>query len=559
MAESRALEPRLLAALSRILAGLPDAGPTLSSLLGFCARELEPLVPRIHASFAFAQGDPRTLVMRTVPEDPVVPIREGTPILSSSSPIIARLEAHEPTLVRLQDEAVGDAMVALATAGFRTLLLVPLLADGQLLGTWNLASRNDDAFGPAEVDLLKHLGDVVSLAASRAHLQTRVQQQTEQLVQSEKLAAVGRLVAGVAHELGGPLQAIISLAEVLSRNPDRDDRLEAANRILRSSLRCRGMVQDLLTYARKQPHRLDPVQISSAVMDALELDRFSDVGEVQVHLDGPDDLPAVMADPQRLTQVFLNLITNARHATVQDGQPGLVRVRLAQVPATASRLELPPDATVVQVGVEDQGPGVPEEMRESIFEPFVTTKPEGSGTGLGLSVSKSLVMDMGGVLYLDTSFAPGARFVVELPTTSEPVRAREDDEASPASSSAGYRILLVDDDREILETYEVILSLDDHQVTSCDRGKKALEVLESDTFDAILCDVRLPDLRGPEFLESLRVMRPEMAERVIFATGDVVNDQTRAFLASVPNPALIKPFQVEDLQRAIARVTSTGR
>jgi signal transduction histidine kinase/ActR/RegA family two-component response regulator len=551
MAEFRALEPKLLAALSRILGGLPDAGPTLSGLLAFCARELESLVPSVHSSFAFAQDDPRALVTRTLPDDPVVPLVEGVVLVPASSPIISRLEAHEPTLVDLQEEAIGDAMGTLATSGFCTLLLVPLLADGQLLGTWNLASRRHDAFGSAEIDLLRHLGDVVSLAASRAHLQALVQQQTEQLVESEKLAAVGRLVAGVAHELGGPLQAVISLAEVLARNPERDDRLESANRILRSALRCRGMVHDLLTYARKQPHRLEPVQVSDAVMDALELDRFSDVGEIQVHLAKPDDLPAVMADAQRLTQVFLNLITNARHATPQDGRPGLVRVQLEQVPSSATKLELPQDTTVVQVSVEDQGPGVPEELRETIFEPFVTTKPQGSGTGLGLSVSKSIVMDMGGALYLDTAFSGGARFVVELPATNRPVSSVE---ARPISTAGGLRILLIDDDREVLETYEVILSLDDHEVTSCDRGRKALEILESDTFHAILCDVRLPDLRGPELLEELRVRSPELADRVIFATGDVVNDATRAFLASVPNPSLIKPFQVEDLQRAIARV-----
>ena len=553
MAESPPLEPRLLAALKRILDGLPDAGPTLSSLLRFCAQELEPLVPSVHSSFAFAQGDPRELVIRTVPEDPVVPLREGMVLAHHSSSILTQLEAHEPILIDVQQGAMGEATATLAKAGFRSLLLVPLLADGQLLGSWNLASRNDDVFGGPEVKLLEHLGDLVSLAASRAHLHACVQQQTEQLVESEKLAAVGRLVAGVAHELGGPLQAVISLAELLARDPERDDRLEAANRILRSALRCRGMVHDLLTYARKQPHQHDPVQVTDAIMDALELDRFSDVGEVQVHLEGPSDLPAVMADAQRLTQVFLNLITNARHATAQDGKPGLVRVRLAQVSATASKIDPQPETAVVRISVEDQGPGVPVELRESIFEPFVTTKPQGSGTGLGLSVSKSILMDLGGALYLDTSFTPGARFVVELPVTDQAVPPAE---GYQLPTSEGLRILLIDDDREILETYEVILSLDNHQVTSCDRGKKALEVLESDSFDAILCDVRLPDLRGTEFLEILSVRNPELAARVIFATGDVVNDSTRAFLASVSNPALIKPFQVEDLQRAIARVAA---
>lgn len=559
MSGSNALEPRLLAALSRILTGLPAAGPTLSGLLEFCARELEPLVPRLYATFAFAQGAGRELVLRAVPADPTVPLEAGTPLLAPEGDVLERLMAKEPVIVRLQEDADAGAMTTLARAGFRTLLIVPLITEGgDLLGSWNLASRNDDAFSATELDILQHLGEVVALAASRAHLRLRLQQQTEQLIESEKLAAVGRLVAGVAHELGGPLQAVISLAEVLNRDPDRPDRIESANRILRSALRCRGMVQDLLTYARKQPHQLVPVQVSDSVMDALELDRFSDVGEVQIHFDGDDDVPAVLADHQRLTQVFLNLVTNARHATAHDGRPGLVRVRVKQLPADRSRLDLPLDATVVQVAVEDQGSGVPEELRESIFEPFVTTKPEGAGTGLGLSVSRSLIMDMGGSLYLDTDHVGGARFVVELPATDQPAGERR---ATPASrpSVGGHRILLIDDDREILETYEVILSLDDHFVFSCDRGRKALDLLREEEFDAILCDIRLPDIRGPEFLERLREFAPDQADRVIFATGDVVNDQTRAFLASTSNPSLIKPFQVEDLERAIHEIVGRSR
>ena len=551
------LEPRLLGALSRILLGLPDAGPTLTDLLEFCARELEPLVPQLNTTFAFAHGSPPSLVVRAAPRDSDTSSLRGEVLVPSDSTIMPALSAHETQVVPLSRSGQGATMASLAAAGFQTLLMVPLLDGGELLGSWNLASKNPDAFGDAEIALLARIGDVVALAATRAHLHGQVARQTEQLVESEKLAVVGRLIAGVAHELGGPLQAIISLAEVLSRAPDRDDRAEAANRIIRSALRCRGMVKDLLTYARKHPHSVEPVQVSDAIMDALELDRFSDVGEVQVHVEGTDDVPPVLADNQRLTQVFLNLITNARHATAQDGRPGLVRIRVSAIDAGASQIDLSPDSQVVRVAVEDDGPGVSQQVAETMFEPFVTTKPVGSGTGLGLSVSRSLIMDMGGALYLDGSFSPGARFVVELPSTSSLPTPISDEEG--VRESRGLRILLLDDDREILETYEAILALDDHQVTSCDRGKKALAILETEDFDVILCDVRLPDIRGTEFLQRLRAQNPECVERVIFATGDVVNDETRAFLASVPNQALIKPFLAEDLQRAISRIPPTTR
>src|SRR5262249_49096047 len=143
--------------------------------------------------------------------------------------------------------------------------------------------------------------------------------------------------------------------------------------------------------------------------------------EVQVHIDETPKLPGVRGDPHRLTQVLLNLITNARQATAASGHPGLVRVRIETIPAAASRLRATASGRVVQLAVTDQGPGVPAELEDRIFDAFVTSKAEGEGTGLGLSISRGIVEDMGGCLYLDAAHAPGARFVVELPALGDDV------------------------------------------------------------------------------------------------------------------------------------------
>ncbi len=375
------------------------------------------------------------------------------------------------------------------------------------------------------------------------------ERRADPLGDTERLEVLGRRMAAVAHELGGPLQAIISLAELLSRDPAREDRVEAANRIFRSALRCRGLVQDLLGWARKRPIRLQRVDVHAALLDALELDRYSDVGEIQVRLDEASDLPAVLADSSRLTQVLLNLLTNARQAMAHGHGAGIIRIGLRQKPGRESRLRM--RTPVVEVTVEDDGPGIASDQSERIFEPFVTTKPQGSG--LGLSIARELIHEAGGQLWLESHAPRGAKFVIELPA------AAADPEPPPTGAATGARVLVVDDDHEILATYEALLSLDDHRVQGVDRADKALALLATEVFDVILCDLLLPDQSGEDFYAGVRARYPDVASRIVFATGDVAGDASRRFLDTVPNPVLVKPFQADDLSRAIREVMSKNQ
>ncbi|HYC79052.1 MAG TPA: response regulator, partial [Planctomycetota bacterium] len=191
-------------------------------------------------------------------------------------------------------------------------------------------------------------------------------------------------------------------------------------------------------------------------------------------------------------------------------------------------------------------------LRERIFDAFVTTKAEGRGTGLGLYVARSMIEDSGGVLYLDERHSPGARFVIELPAASPAPAAAPG--APPPRPAEGRRVLIVDDDRDVLETYQVVLALDRHEVVACDRARAALEACRTSDFDAVVCDVRLPDLGGRAFLEALAAFKPHLAARVIFATGDVTAAETQELLSSTPQPSLVKPFRIEELEAAIRAV-----
>ncbi len=353
-----------------------------------------------------------------------------------------------------------------------------------------------------------------------------------ELNHADKLAQLGRTVASVAHELNGPLQAIISEAETLAASAHDQNFDGSLQRILRSGLRCRGIVQDLLACGTPRPATLRAVSVSNAIMEAMDLDRWSDVGDVQVELANAEALPPVLADEARLIQVFTNLISNARQASGAAGTREPVRIHLARV------------GTQLEIRVTDRGRGVDPVVRPRLFEPFVTDQEDGHG--LGLWLSRRMVEECGGNLRHDASWSPGAAFVVSLPVAE--AQAPEHHEVVAA------RVLVIDDDRELLDTYEALLRLDGHVVTTTDRASAALEQLAHGHFDVVLCDLRLPDMTGAAFFAEVQRRWPAVAPRIVFATGDVGRAESVAFLASVRNTVLVKPFRAEDLAQAIERV-----
>jgi two-component system, NtrC family, sensor kinase len=257
------------------------------------------------------------------------------------------------------------------------------------------------------------------LVAEEREMRTKVDELTEatrklkdaqsQLVRSERMASVGRLAAGIAHEIGNPIAAILGFEElILAGDLPRETERDFLQRMKRETERINGVVRDLLDFARPEQGGVDsaspPADVGEVAESVAALARpqktFRDVA---IEIDVADDVPDVALSASRLTQVLLNLVLNAG-AVVADGKDG------ARVTVRAKRT-----GDRVRIEVEDTGPGVPADLRERIFEPFVTTKDVGEGTGLGLSVCRGLVEAAGGSIGVDASYASGARFVVELP------------------------------------------------------------------------------------------------------------------------------------------------
>jgi len=356
----------------------------------------------------------------------------------------------------------------------------------------------------------------------------------EQLIQSEKMSAIGQLVSGVAHELNNPLAGISAFAQLLlteKRFPP--DQRTAAEMIYAEARRASRIVQNLLTFARQHKPERTAASTNQVLDDTLELRGYElRVRGIEVVRDYDEALPETMADAHQLQQVFLNLITNAEQAMEKrqrDAQRLTVRTRRA--------------GAVIRIEIEDTGPGIPPNLIERIFNPFFTTKPTGSGTGLGLSISLGIVREHEGRIWAENAPTGGARFVVELPI----VMARGSDEFGRVALSSPVgdqlRMLIVDDEASVRVALQRYFASRGHEVETTASGKDAIARLRDGTFDAVIVDMRMPDLSGEQLYEELRLKDPGHAGRVIFTTGQLVDEQVRSFLASTGRPYIPKPFE----------------
>src|SRR5712691_2116291 len=356
----------------------------------------------------------------------------------------------------------------------------------------------------------------------------------EQLIQSEKMSAIGQLVSGVAHELNNPLAGISAFAQLLlteKRFPP--DQRTAAEMIYAEARRASRIVQNLLTFARQHKPERTPTSVNQVLDDTLELRGYElRVRGIEVTRDYDEQIPETMADAHQLQQVFLNLVTNAEQAmekSPRESQRLIVRTRRT--------------GAVIRMEVEDTGPGIPPNLLERIFNPFFTTKPTGSGTGLGLSISLGIVREHEGRIWAENATQGGARFVIELPIVAP--RPTGEFPSAPASQPVADRlhVLVVDDEASVRVALQRYLSSKGHEVETTASGREALARMREDAFDAVIIDMRMPDVSGEQLFGELKARDPSYAERVIFTTGQLVDDSVRTFLASTGRPCVPKPFE----------------
>ncbi|MGH9707596.1 MAG: hybrid sensor histidine kinase/response regulator, partial [Candidatus Acidiferrales bacterium] len=367
------------------------------------------------------------------------------------------------------------------------------------------------------------------------------------MLQTEKMAALGQLVSGIAHELNNPLTAIMGYAQLLLGHGLADPQLSDVSKMYQEAERARRIVKNLLYFARENRPERTRVDLNEIVERTLALRSYElRVENIAVECNLAPDLPETMADPHQLQQVVLNLLVNAEQAVLEARGQGKIFIRTRK--QSSDR---------VSVEISDDGPGVPREHASRIFDPFFTTKPPGVGTGLGLSIVYGIVKQHEGEVTFENVPGAGAKFTIELPVIAASFPAR----AGSASKSPGEtgalrpgRILVVEDEPTVARLIVDVLGEEGHQVDAVLDSQEGLTLLSRASYDLVICDLRMPRLDGPAFYEALVRSGSPLRDHIVFITGDLLAARTRDFLEGHNFPYLAKPFLVEELKLAINRM-----
>jgi two-component system NtrC family sensor kinase len=378
------------------------------------------------------------------------------------------------------------------------------------------------------------------------HEMTERHRMQDALFQQEKLAALGTLLANVAHELNNPLAVAVMQLDTLQEEWGAGPGTEHLATLRQAVERCSSVVQSFLALVRQQPPTRSAVALNAVIHDVLALlGHTMEVDGITVHCQLAEDLPQLWADPQQLYHVVVNLVTNAHQALRPTAPPRHLTLTTA---ANAER-------TQVTLAVADTGPGIPEDLQRRVFEPFFTTKPPGVGSGLGLPLCRNIVEGHGGTIHIASQSGQGTTVVVTLPVAAADVQepAAAPELAASASAPPGA-ILLIDDNPGIAQGLRRLLQRNGHDITTAANGHEGLAALQERSYDVILCDMRMPDLDGPGFYRELARRHPHLLSRVIFLTGDVLSPEAQDFFVQVDRPRLVKPFHTNEVRRVIQQV-----
>jgi len=472
-----------------------------------------------------------------------------------------RLEALDTTRVRVLGLSVtGIAVSALVVWFFIRRVTRPLRElseSAEAVGRGDFSRRIDrfsnDEFGELAVTFNQMTTNLQNSRLELERAMQTVKATQEQLIQSEKLSAVGQFVAGVAHELNNPLTAVIGFSELLQTAQTDDKTKGHLERIAKSAHRCHKIVHSLLSFARQEAPERKLVDLTTVLEEVLEIMAYDlRTSNVTVVREFAPDLPNIMADPHQLQQVFVNILGNARQAIEPFQREGRIVIRTHCTDGW------------VAIVFQDNGPGIKPQHLARIFDPFFTTKPAGKGTGLGLSLSYGLIQEHGGKISAQSEPGHGATFRIELPVATHTALSALRRSGTPfpftaAGTPTGKTVLVIDDEQWILDLAGELLRTEGHAVETASSGQQALELMSQQKFDVLVSDWKMPGLNGIRLHEHLLATNPESAKRMLFMTGDVVSDTFQAFLSEHHLSCLSKPFAISEFRAAVTRMVNKKR
>jgi len=359
----------------------------------------------------------------------------------------------------------------------------------------------------------------------------------QQALVTNKLASIGELASGVAHELNNPLTTVMGYAQLLVDNKDVPGHVKSdLDKIYQESQRAAKIVHNLLSFARRRKPEKSYFDANNLVQKTIDLRSYElKVNNIGVHVNLNPDLPEIKADYHQIQQVILNILINAEQALVEVRRRGKITV-------TTSALK-----DGIRISIADNGPGILKANITRIFDPFFTTKEVGKGTGLGLSVCHGIVTAHGGKIFVESETGKGAAFIINLPVAMaeepdvEEVSAAADD-IFRRHKTKGKNILIIDDEPGIRNILSRILSAKGYRADSAPDAETALTKLDENGYDLYIIDLKLPKISGKKLYEIMMNKYPSSTGKVMFITGDTITPSTQDFLDSTGKPYVTKPF-----------------
>jgi len=360
---------------------------------------------------------------------------------------------------------------------------------------------------------------------------------------SEKLAAIGQMLAGVAHELNNPLTSVVGFSELLLRKRVSPEIKRQLRRISSEAIRTSKIVKNLLAVVRLHKPEKILVGVNGVLLNVLELkSRQLHIDNIRIvkRLANDETLPKVVGDYQQLIEVFLNLINNAHQAMVTDLGKGSLSI------------ETHANDGAVIIRISDTGPGIAKAHRAKLFQPFFTTKAE--GCGLGLNICQKIIREHSGNITLEQSRRKGCTFVICLPVAEDQLTQPMAFPAPPKVAEKQLKVMVIDDEEMILDLQFQLLTQMGHKPALFKSATEAIANLEQNSYDLILSDIKMPRMTGTKFYDFLRLRHPELCKRMIFITGDVLSDVSNRFLKKNQLQVLHKPFVLKQLEDVIQQI-----
>jgi signal transduction histidine kinase/CheY-like chemotaxis protein len=424
---------------------------------------------------------------------------------------------------------------------------------GRVIGSVEIQAIELEAFNHEHAVAMRMAANLAAVAIENVRLFERERKHEEQLRQSQKMEAVGRLAGGVAHDFNNLLTAIIGYSELVQSRLDQADPLRCeVEEIGRAGHRAASLTRQLLAFSRKQVLQPEVLDLNAVITDIDKmLGRL--IGEdIEMTAFPNPNLGCVMADPGQIEQVIMNLAINARDAMPQGGKLIIqtANVTLEDFYTDKRGLNLKP-GPYVMLTVTDTGQGIDENILPHIFEPFFTTKEQGKGTGLGLSTVYGIINQSDGDIWVETEPGRGTTFNIYLPRVDSPAQEQQASKPRESSFSVSETILLVEDEDMVRKLVCEILKMNGYNVLQAANGREALPICEAHAgpIHLMLTDVVMPQMGGRELAERIASLRPEM--KVLFMSGYTDDEIVHHEVPDAGIAFIQKPFTPDSLERRV--------